>query len=214
VALLRGDADARVLMLHRQPAMRSFGGFWVFPGGTVDESERAPARSGDAGAIAAAATAASRELLEEAGLPVPVDALRHFAHWITPSGLERRFDTHFFIAAAPLGLEPHIAGAEASEARWVDPRTWASDVLPEELPLTAPTLIVLREIDTELILLGTVQALLTQSVARRVRTVLPKMLHDGSVALPWDPDYDRLPGEGVSWDAEGIAQRAAWPRRL
>jgi 8-oxo-dGTP pyrophosphatase MutT (NUDIX family) len=44
-----------------------------------------------------------------------------FAHWITPEVEPRRYDTHFFLAPAPLGQTlVHDAG-EATEAIWIRP---------------------------------------------------------------------------------------------
>ena len=35
------------------------------------------------------------------GLEPATDALAHWAHWVTPASRSKRFDTHFFLAAAP-----------------------------------------------------------------------------------------------------------------
>ena len=41
------------------------------------------------------------ELLAAEQLQPAVDAMLHFAHWVTPKGRAKRFDTQFFLAAAP-----------------------------------------------------------------------------------------------------------------
>jgi ADP-ribose pyrophosphatase YjhB (NUDIX family) len=203
-------------MMRRQKTLRSFGGLWVFPGGAVDAAEGA--HVGENGtvtsAVAAAAAAACRELTEEAGLSLAADALCHFAHWITPSTIRRRFDTHFFVAAAPVDREPRIADAESSELQWVNPEIWEATGEFEDFPLSAPTLVVLHEIAVALKTHGSLEQLLVHERGRQVRSVLPKMLDNGVVALPWDPDYGALPGEGIVWDADGIAERLGWPSRI
>ena len=41
------------------------------------------------------------ELCAETGLRLAVDRLAYLSHWLTPPGRAKRFDTRFFIAAAP-----------------------------------------------------------------------------------------------------------------
>lgn len=202
------DAAARsVLMLRRNDALRVMGGFWVFPGGTVDAAD-VPA---GADAIAAASHAACRELYEEAGLRVEPSALLHWAHWITPSAVRRRFDTHFFLTPRPAGQVARLASAESSEFRWVDVAAALAD--DSGLPLAPPTALELRALDA-MLRSGANQDLLIERVrARRARSVLPKLV-DGYAVMPWDAEYASLPGEGIDWDAAARAERAGWPGRL
>ena len=53
---------------------------------------------------------------EEAGLEV--DDLIPFSRWITPPQVKIRFDTLFFLAAAPAGAEPRPDGGETVDLRW------------------------------------------------------------------------------------------------
>ena len=48
-------------------------------------------------------------------------SLWYFAHWITPEPLPVRFDTRFFAAAVPDGLDPITDGIELVDARWIRP---------------------------------------------------------------------------------------------
>jgi 8-oxo-dGTP pyrophosphatase MutT (NUDIX family) len=43
VIVARDDGEFRVMMLRRQAALKSLGGFWVFPGGVLDPAETADA---------------------------------------------------------------------------------------------------------------------------------------------------------------------------
>src|SRR5437763_15548453 len=43
------------------------------------------------------------EVVEDEDLLLDVGALHLFSHWITPAGSPRRYDTWFFVAAAPEG---------------------------------------------------------------------------------------------------------------
>lgn len=62
-----------------------------------------------------------RDFLAAENLHLACDQLTHFAHWITPENAPRRFDTHFFLAAAP---EDHLAvhdGHESVDSIWIPP---------------------------------------------------------------------------------------------
>src|SRR5215204_3759701 len=106
VIVLRGGDDAlEVLLVKRNPAQRFMGGAWVFPGGAVDTAEG----TGDAAHRAAGV----REVEEEAGVRLPDPAaLVRFSRWITPAQVSIRFDTHFFLVAAPEDAEPVPDGGE------------------------------------------------------------------------------------------------------
>ena len=54
------------------------------------------------------------EMLRTEKLRLACDKLVHFAHWVTPKHMPKRFDTHFFLAAGPQGH----ADAIADRKRW------------------------------------------------------------------------------------------------
>ena len=52
-------------------------------------------------------------------LVLACDTLVHFAHWITPEMMPKRFDTHFYLAMAP---QDHVAlhdGYESVDSVWI-----------------------------------------------------------------------------------------------
>jgi 8-oxo-dGTP pyrophosphatase MutT (NUDIX family) len=59
--------------------------------------------------------------LELEGLMLALDALVYYAHFITPKIARRRFDSKFFLAAAPTGQEEDHDGGENTEAIWIRP---------------------------------------------------------------------------------------------
>ena len=60
-------------------------------------------------------------LLAEHALTPAAEALVHYAHWITPSDMPKRFDTHFYLAEAPLEQVGLHDGDEAVESVWITP---------------------------------------------------------------------------------------------
>lgn len=61
-------------------------------------------------------------LLGEHRLRLAADALVPFGHWITPDFAPKRFDTWFYLAAAPRGQEPRHDGSEAVDSLWISPQ--------------------------------------------------------------------------------------------
>jgi 8-oxo-dGTP pyrophosphatase MutT (NUDIX family) len=62
-----------------------------------------------------------RDLVVKENLRLACDHLVHFAHWITPAMMPKRFDTHFFIALAPHGHSGHHDGRESVDSVWIGP---------------------------------------------------------------------------------------------
>ncbi len=179
--LLRDAPDGpEVLLVQRNPAQRFMGGAWVFPGGAVHDDDTDHAAT------------SIRELEEEAGIELPESAaLVPFSRWITPSEVKVRFDTWFFVAAAPEGVEATPDGGECVDARWLRPAAALEAGERDELMLVFPTikhLEALAEFDS-------VEHALATARGREVEPVQPRVVVDeeaGSarVLLPGDPGYD------------------------
>ena len=91
VVLLRDGEDGLETLMLRRNSKISFGGMWVFPGGRVDEADRAGLVAGDE--LGAARIAAVREANEEAGLEVDLEQLVVLSHWTPPPITPKRFLT-------------------------------------------------------------------------------------------------------------------------
>lgn len=127
-----------LLLLERRPRKAGAApGPWVFPGGKV-EAVDTDANSDE---IADARRAAIREVSEESGLQIDTRHLVPISRWITPVLSPRRFDTWFFITAAPAEQEVTVDGDEIARHRWITP----SDALEAHhagtLPLAPPTFV-------------------------------------------------------------------------
>lgn len=71
-------------------------------------------------------------------LVLAADELHVFSHWITPEGSPRRYDTWFFIGAAPEGSYEHD-NAELIESAWIRPSDALSAADRGEMDLIFPT---------------------------------------------------------------------------
>jgi 8-oxo-dGTP pyrophosphatase MutT (NUDIX family) len=178
--LLRDSPDGpEVLLVQRNPEQRFMGGAWVFPGGANHPGEDADH-----------AATAIRELEEEAGIALSDDVeLVPFSRWITPERVTIRFDTWFFAAEAPAGVEATPDGGECVDARWLRPAAALAAHAQDELALVFPTIKHLELLSEH----ESVADTLAAARVRPIELVMPKVgLRDGTtqVLLPGDPGYD------------------------
>jgi 8-oxo-dGTP pyrophosphatase MutT (NUDIX family) len=170
VIVLRGGSERlEVLLVQRTPKARFMGGAWVFPGGAVDAGEDHR-------------RAAVRELQEEAGLTVD-DAARlvPLARWITPAQVTIRFDTWFFLVAAPAGQEARPDQEETVDARWFEPARALQGGEAGELLLVFPTIKTLESLTP----FATADAALEWASKLDVRPVEPRV-EGGRIVLDDD----------------------------
>ena len=177
ILLRDGDDGPEVLLVQRNPEQRFMGGAWVFPGGAVHGDDADPP------------SAALRELEEEAGMRIEdVDELVPFSRWITPEEVKTRFDTLFYVAAAPAGAEPRVDGAECVDARWIRPADALEAGRRGELMLVFPTIKHLEQLAE----MSSVENALEIARARQVEPILPKVVRgegEAQVLLPGEPGY-------------------------
>jgi 8-oxo-dGTP pyrophosphatase MutT (NUDIX family) len=87
------------------------------------------------------------ELLADRGLALRSDLLRPFAHWITPPGEPRRYDTKFFVAALPVGQEARHVTGEADEVSWLTPSAALAEMAGGTRPMLPPTIHTLGQLE-------------------------------------------------------------------
>ncbi|SDY16739.1 hypothetical protein SAMN05661080_02557 [Modestobacter sp. DSM 44400] len=88
------------------------------------------------------------ELLAGRGLALRADLLRPYAHWITPPGEKRRYDTKFFTALMPVGQEARDVSGEADEAVWTTPSAALAEYAAGTRPMLPPTVHTLRQLES------------------------------------------------------------------
>jgi 8-oxo-dGTP pyrophosphatase MutT (NUDIX family) len=182
VMVLRGGADAlEVLLVRRHPNQRFMGGVWVFPGGAVDPA--------DGEGLSGLRAAAARECAEEAGVPLTdAAALVPFSRWITPAEVKIRFDTWFFLVAAPADAAPRVDGRECVDWRWSAPAAALDAQRAGELQMVFPTIRHLEQLSG----FPSAAAALAFARGQDVRPVQPRVIVEGETArivLPGERGY-------------------------
>lgn len=109
------------------------------------------------------------ELCAEYGLVLAGDLLIHFGHWITPTFMPKRFDTHFYLAALPEGQVAEQDGREATDAVWLNPH----DALAKEKAGAATIIFPTRMNLGRLGLASSVDEAMSRFAGEPVITVLP-----------------------------------------
>ncbi|NCF34619.1 MAG: NUDIX hydrolase [Proteobacteria bacterium] len=80
------------------------------------------------------------DFLQQQKLQLACDQLTHFAHWITPPMMPKRFDTHFYLVTAP---DDHIAlhdGYESVDSVWIEPQAAVNEANSGKRTIIFPTL--------------------------------------------------------------------------
>ena len=121
-------------------------------------------------------------------LTLATDQLHYFAHWITPEGMPKRFDTHFFIAIVPARQEAAYDRLETSAGAWINPAAALADYERGEFPLVFATIHQLRDLAA----FSSVQEALAFTETHQVPVRMPVLEQkDGAtrVYLPDDAEH-------------------------
>jgi 8-oxo-dGTP pyrophosphatase MutT (NUDIX family) len=136
------------------------------------------------------------ELIEGEDLLLDVGGLHAFSHWITPEGAPRRYDTRFFVAAAPDGHAYLHDDTETVASQWVRPAEALAAADRDELDLIFPTrksIEVLSRFSHATDLLAAVQESTGVSPPRTLRE-----FGGTRVLLPGDRGEDERAGSGAA----------------
>ncbi len=120
-----------------------------------------------------------KAVCERFGLRLAADRLARISHWLTPPGVPKRYDTHFFVAEAPpLQVASHDDG-ETVDRLWITP----ADAIRQgkALKLVLPTLKTLQTLQQ----LGSIAAVMAH--ARALTSVPCWMPHLGTGARGMRP---------------------------
>lgn len=143
---------------------RKAGGSAIIDGETahmIVEAARASGYRNDSGAFAS--------VIAGNGLTVALDGMVHFGHWITPDWQPKRFDTHFFLAAAPADQVDNVDMTESAEGLWLAPQQVLDDAAAGTRKLVAVTRFTLELLASW----PTVAHAMAEAKTRRIVTVCP-----------------------------------------
>jgi 8-oxo-dGTP pyrophosphatase MutT (NUDIX family) len=183
-AVVRETFEEAGLLLAERP-----GGPTLLAGDPAEEARFAAER-----AAVNAGTRRFLDLCRDEGLRLAVSGVHYFAHWITPRGAPRRFDTRFFVAAAPSGQKAaHSAGETIAEV-WISPQAALAGHRAGRIEIIFPTIRNLQAISR----FATSAELLAAAAAASstVPTIEPRVVADGNgvrIVLPGDEGYDTAP---------------------
>ena len=137
-------------------------------------------------------------LLQTEGLRLAVDRLVYFSHWITPVTAPRRYDTRFFLAAAPESQDPLHDNRETINHLWVNPGAALDRHRDGEFNMRTPTIRTLEQFADFSTVDTLLQAMRTQ---RHIPALLPRIDRQGRRVMPGDAGYEEAAtteGQG-SW---------------
>ena len=128
-------------------------------------------------------------ILAETGMVLALDTLVPYAHWVTPEGMSKRFDTWFFLAAAPPEQLGAHDGRESTDSLWLSPREAVAGGESGRFKLPFPTTRNLIKLGKQ----GSVRAALESARDKPVVTVMPVLttLNGGrQLRIPIEAGYD------------------------
>jgi len=145
-------------------------------------------------------------------LDLAVDQIHYFSHWITPLGAPRRYDTRFFVAAAPPEQVPLHDERETIAHMWVRPADALARHERGELDLILPTIKNLEAISR---FQSSADLLAAAAAVAQVPAVLPRVGRDRGgvfILLPGDPGYHEAVDEVALPRGFPLPGRAGGPR--
>ncbi|MBX9589336.1 MAG: NUDIX hydrolase [Hyphomonadaceae bacterium] len=128
------------------------------------------------------------DIIRRENLVLAGDLMVPFAHWITPEPVPKRFDTHFFLVAAPMAQLGQHDGSESVEGLWITPQ----EALREAEAGTRTLVFATRMNLEKLARYRTVAEAVDVTRSRPVVTVTPKILLSDSgrrLQIPAEADY-------------------------
>lgn len=126
-------------------------------------------------------------MLRHEGLHLPLRHIAYFSHWITPAGAPRRYDTRFFVAAAPPAQKPLHDNRETINHLWVRPAQALSLHQQKKFDMRTPTVNTLRLFAEH----DTIDSLMTcMRVLGDIPVIAPRTDKDGRRLLPGMPGYE------------------------
>ena len=135
------------------------------------------------------------DLCAAEGLLLLAGEMHVVAHWVTPVGERRRFDTRFFVARAPEAQQPLHDDSETIASLWVRPADALARWERREMQMFPPTVASLRQLAQYANADAAIEAARQAAVPP---VLLPRLVLDDAgrfvdIVLPGDDRYDSTP---------------------
>ena len=128
------------------------------------------------------------DLVRELDVKLDLSALSVFSRWVTPNMMPKRFDTWFYVAAAPKDQLASSDGWETVDAEWIAPLEAIRLGAAGERTIIFPTRMNLQMLAEA----SSTEDAIVRAQARQIVTVEPKVeMRDGErvLVLPKDAGY-------------------------
>lgn len=139
-------------------------------------------------------------VLADEDLQLDLERLVYWAHWITPTFENRRYDTRFFALQVPADQEASVDHGELTQHAWLAEADVRRYVASGEMKLAPPTRMTLEDLWAAHRAHGNLAAMLAAERTRCVPPILPRWIPHGEetveLVLPWDAQYAQVDGEG------------------
>jgi 8-oxo-dGTP pyrophosphatase MutT (NUDIX family) len=149
-----------------------------------------------------------REIVETERLRLALDALVHYAHWVTPPIEIRRFDTQFFVTRVPAEQTPVHDDHEATDSVWIRPADAIAAVGRGDIVLPPPTWASLRELQRFTSVDAALRWAQTRTVYRREPHVTTDPDGTRRIVLPGDPSLPEP--EPVAFETRFVLADGRW----
>lgn len=144
------------------------------------------------------------ELCRQGGIRLAVDRMLYFSHWITPLGLNRRYDTRFFLAVAPPAQTALHDDNETVASVWIRPHEALERNKNGDFTLVYATKVTLEELASY----KSVDELVKHAATnRKVQPILPRLATGRLGKMPLPPGHPAY-AEVAKLDPEGRAEAA------
>ncbi|MEM7116030.1 MAG: NUDIX domain-containing protein [Chloroflexota bacterium] len=132
-----------------------------------------------------------QSFVSQENLRLACDQLHHFAHWISPEMLPKRYDTHFYLVQTPTDQVGLHDGYESVDSVWITPQTALREAEEGKRIVVFPTRLNLEKLGKS----RTTKEALQHLNGSPVYAVMPTLLRKGInvyLTIPEKAGYGKI----------------------
>ena len=129
------------------------------------------------------------QMLDEEGLELACDLLTPFAHWVTPAFMPKRFDTFFFLAAAPPNQLAGHDDREVVDSEWVRPDTVVELVKTGQRTMVPATRVNVEKLGRSQTLEQALSTARDSQIVRVEPEIVARDQQSVTLSIPAEADY-------------------------